>query len=257
MNLLIAFLAFVVGASIGSFLGVVIDRLPRGQSIIVGRSFCESCKKKLSERDMFPVISYVLLAGRCRFCHKKIPIRLFLVEVTVGLAFVLFFLLFSSGFLTLISYLYISMVFCLFTVIFFTDIDFGIIPDQVVMALLIAILGNIFLFNSTLFVNHLISGIVSCFIFLAIYLATRGRGMGFGDVKLAGILGLFLGFPNIVVGLYLAFLTGAAVSIILIICGIKKLKGDTIPFGPFLVLSSFLAYFIGPQMIAAAMTFLH
>ena len=137
----------------------------------------------------------------------------------------------------------------IFIGIIFTDFEFGIIPDEFILSLVGISSVYLVFFQYTAIVNHLISGIGILLGFLMIFVATSGRGMGFGDVKLSFALGLFLGFPYVLISLYLAFLTGATVAIILVLWGKKKLKGDTIPFGPFLILSSVISYFLGDQII--------
>ncbi len=130
-------------------------------------------------------------------------------------------------------------------VIFFADLKHGIIPDKIIFpAVITSFLYQIF--NAQYSIpSYLFSAIGACLFFLFLYLVTKGRGMGFGDVKFAFLMGLILGFPNIVVGLYVAFLTGAVAGCILIIWKKKKIFGTSIPFGPFLALGTLVAIFYG------------
>ncbi len=254
-DVFILFVIFAFGAAFGSFLNVVIDRTARSESLVGGRSYCEKCGKKLLPQDLIPLVSFLLLGAKCRFCHKKIPGRLFLVELIVALLAVFVF----GSFLTsglLFESLYVFVTSLSLIGIFFADIEYGIIPDELLVLLSISATAHLFFATPHNIPNYLLSAVGSGLVFLAIYLVTRGRGMGFGDVKLAFVLGLFLGFPKIIASLYLAFLTGAIVGIILVLWRKKKLAGGTIPFGPFLVLAAFVVYFWGDQIITQTLRFL-
>jgi len=133
--------------------------------------------------------------------------------------------------------------------IFFIDFQQGIIPNSLVVLFTIVVLLLLVLYHQSSILYYFLSGVGAFLFFLLIFLITKGKGMGFGDVKLVFPIGLFLGYPLIFVGLYSAFLTGAVVSIILILAGKKKFRGDSIPFGPFLVLGLFLAYFWGGKVV--------
>lgn len=256
---MIALLVFFLGLSIGSFLNVVIDRLAQNKSIIGGRSYCDSCKKKLLWFDLVPVFSFINLAGHCRFCKQKINIRNPIVELITGILFVLtFFYLFTDVTfippLAGLKFAFFLYIISSFIAIFFIDLKQGIIPDKIVYpAILLSFLYLIFQ-SPNLFANHLFSAVISFLLFFLILRLTRGRGMGFGDVKLSFLLGLFLGSPKIIAGIYLAFLTGAFVSIILILCR-KKAFRDTIAFGPFLLLGGILALFLGERVVSLLLNF--
>ena len=152
--------------------------------------------------------------------------------------------------------LYYLFILSSFIVIFFTDLKYGIIPDKIVYpAILLSAIYHLQFFHvrqdfggQTIF-NYLLSGIGAFIFFLVLFLITKRKGMGFGDVKLAFLIGIVLGFPKILAALYLAFLTGAIVGSILIIWGKKKLKGGTIPFGPFLIIGAALSIFFAGQIL--------
>ncbi|MCL5433261.1 MAG: prepilin peptidase [Patescibacteria group bacterium] len=247
---------FLIGISIGSFLNVLIDRIPREESIIRGRSYCERCKKKLTWKDLIPVVSFILLKGKCRYCHSPISWYYPIVELITGILFILVFnvqliqnsqsLISQTAIISLIYYLFISSS---LIVIFFTDLKYGIIPDKILyptigVSLLFQILNTRYLIPNT------ISSAIGAFLFfLLLFLITKGKGMGFGDVKFVFFMGLFLGFPKILSAFYVAFLTGAVVSLILILWGKKRFFGGTIPFGPFLVFATFVCFFYGEKII--------
>lgn len=246
---MVYFSIFVFGLIVGSFLNVLIYRLPQNLSLL-GRSFCPNCKKKISWYDNIPLLSFILLKGKCRFCHSPISLQYPIVELLTGILFVLIFFMLPDQnikYLTSISY-YLFIISSLI-VIFFTDLKHGIIPDKITYS---AIVVSI-IFLTSQYPNIPISYFLSAFgaaAFLGfLHVITRGRGMGLGDVKLAALMGLFLGFPKIVLALYAAFLTGAIVSLILILVG-KKRFGQTIPFGPFLILGTILTLFLYEKTIS-------
>lgn len=226
---------------IGSFLNVVIYRLPKNLSLWKGQSFCPYCKKKIFWYDNIPLLSYLLLKGKCRFCQKKISLRYPLVELLTGILFILGYL----SHLRILDFILISGL----IVIFFIDLEHEIIPDQIIFP---AILLFFFFFLITnhhlLITNYLPSAFISALFFYLLHLLTKGRGMGLGDVKLVFLIGLFFGFPKVVIALYLAFLTGAIVGIILILTG-KARFGQAIPFGPFLAFTSLVILFFGNNFL--------
>jgi len=247
-------IVFAFGLCVGSFLNVLIDRLPRGEQIIKGRSYCDHCRKSLSFFDLIPLLSFLLLKGRCRYCGKKISFYYPLVELITAISFILVFYYFKTQLLITIYLLLITS--CLI-VIFFADLKYGIIPDEMIITGIVATVLHIFI-SSYLhilscqlfhcFVVSLLPGLLTAFFFLVLLLITYGRGMGLGDVKLSFLMGFLLGWPKIAVAIYLAFLTGALVGVILILIGKKKF-GQIIPFGPFLVVGTFIAMFWGEKII--------
>ena len=233
-----------LGLVIGSFLNVVIYRLPRGLGFVRGRSFCPKCKHKINWFDNVPVISFLILKGRCRFCGGKISWRYPLIELLAGALFYLSYL----SHLSFLSYLLI----CGLVVIFFIDLEHQIIPDEIVIPLSILFLVYFLMTNPQLLItNYLITALISFLFLYFIFLLTKGKGMGFGDVKLAFLMGLVLGFPKIVVAFYLAFLTGAFIGIILILLGKAKLK-QKIAFGPFLVFGTIFSLLWGEKIVTLA-----
>lgn len=245
-------LLFLLGLCIGSFLNVVIDRVPKDKTILRGRSYCDHCKKDIAWRDLIPVVSFIMLGGKCRNCKKQIDIRNPTVEITTGLLFVLIY--FSSLPLNYFSFFVLIFVFSSLIAIFFIDLKDGIIPDKITYPAIFVLVVYL-LTNTTLLMNHLLSALLASAFFLIIFILTRGRGLGFGDVKLAGLLGIFLGFPNVFLAIYIAFLTGATVSFILILWRKKVLK-DTVPFGPFLILGAVISFFWGERMASHLLSFL-
>lgn len=240
---------FSIGACVGSFLNVLIDRLPRRESVFFTRSHCDNCQKKLSVFELIPILSYVFLGGKCRHCKKPITKRVIIVEALTAVIFLVTSLAFLNAYISLPFAVLGLFVVCLGIVIFCCDLEYEIIPDEAVLGLVVSGLAYLILYNPSQLLAHLITGFIAFLLFLLLFLVTKERGIGFGDVKLVFALGLILGYPNVIVCLYLAFLTGAVVSLILIAWGKKKLRKDTIPFGPFLVGAAAISYFWGDQLV--------
>ncbi|MEK9178345.1 MAG: prepilin peptidase [Patescibacteria group bacterium] len=241
----------VLGLFFGSFLTVLIDRIPRNESIF-GRSYCEVCKSVLSWRDLIPIVSFASLLARCRYCKAPLSYYYPIVELTTGLIFALTFLFvwgsFGTNLLALVFYLIISSS---LIVIFFSDLRYGMIPDKILFPVFILTIFYTLLFHTRIFYLNLLSSIGIFLFLLIIYLLTRGKGMGMGDVKFGALMGFLLGFPQSIVSVYLAFLTGGISAIILVLWRKKRFgRRDTIPFGPFLVLGTFLSLFFGQEIIA-------
>lgn len=233
---------FIIGLSIGSFLNVLIDRLPKGKSIW-GRSYCDHCKKQLKSIDLIPVFSYFILKGKCRFCHKKIDSRYPIVELLTGILFLIGFIyLPTQGLLPRI--LELALISALI-VIFFADLKYQIIPDQaLIFAGLVGVL--ILLLEQTgfsLISFRFVEGLLVALPIYLIYAISGGRAMGFGDVKLSFIVGLIFGLQKGFTALYIAFVLGAIVSLILIFLKKKSIKSK-IAFGPFIAIGSFCVLFI-------------
>lgn len=241
-----ALLLFFYGVAIGSFLNVLVDRLPAGRKILNSRSICDSCNKKLRWYELIPLVSYAIQKGKCRTCHAKIPTRIFIVELCTGLlfSFLYMFVYPSTGFLGFVVTL---VVVCSLIVIFFADFEYGIIPDQMLIAITLVALVYHMQTGITSLLQFIVVGGILLGIFLLLFIATKGRGIGFGDVKFAFVIGFLMGYPGGVFAVYFAFLTGAVISLILILVGRKKFRKDTISFGPFLVLGIVTYYiFAGP-----------
>jgi len=264
MDTFLNFTIFIFGLIVGSFLNCLIYRLETGSSFLKGRSFCPHCRHELSWQDLIPVFSFLILKGKCRYCQKPISWQYPLVELATGIIFLLivwnleFGICLEFGIWNLLFYLLIS---CFLIIIFVYDLKHYIIPDAVIYpAIAIAFLYQ--LFRMLNFVNWNLFGIwnvesgilrpissafLASLFFLAIVFLSQGKWMGLGDVKLAFLMGLFLGFPNILVALFLAFFIGAIIGIGLIISGKRTLKSE-VPFGPFLITGTFIALFWGNQI---------
>ena len=264
LNLFFYFIIFLFGLVIGSFLNCVIYRLYTREGFFVGRSHCPKCGHKLAWYDLIPLFSFIALRGRCRYCRQKISLQYPLVELATGIIFLLIFKFQALNFgeLSIFNFYFLFSVFYFlliasFLIIIFTyDLQHYIIPDRIIYpAVAIVFLYQLFKVwssgfspNLKILTNPLLSALFASAFFLAIVLASRGRWMGFGDVKLAFFMGLFLGFPDILVALFLAFFIGAIIGTGLIIFKKKGFRSE-IPFGPFLVTGTLIAFFWGEEII--------
>lgn len=249
---MISLLVFLFGLAAGSFLNAFIYRTEKGGSVLRGRSCCLDCKHVLSWHDLIPVLSYVFLWGKCRYCNGSISLQYPFVELAGGLLFVgtLWFALpnLTATFPVFILLGYLWIIASLLVVVFVYDLKHFIIPDKVVYPAIAFAVAYQALSGPEAFWNAAAAGVGAAVFFLAIYLLSKGRAMGFGDVKLALFMGLFLGFPVILVALALAFGAGALVGLIFIAAG-KKTMRSQVPFGPFLVLGTFVALFWGNALV--------
>jgi len=286
-------IGFFIGTILGSFVLALADRSLTKKSF-GGRSYCPSCKHSLRWYDLFPILSYLQLLGKCRYCKKKIGIKYPLVEVTMG---VLVGFLFYQQFSIInfhfsinfqLSIFILELILKIFfitvlAVVFITDYRKMFIPDRIILPSIVTLL----IFSSVLvivkigylyyylsqhnigkyllppfsdyfqrhafmvlepFIYSILMGATVASFFFGLIVITRGKGMGGGDVKLGGFLGLMLGFPLSLVALFASFLIGAIFSVLLIVMG-KKHFGQTIAFGPFLVIGSLIALFWGNKIL--------
>ncbi len=225
------FLLFLFGLLVGSFISAVSYRIPRKIDFVYGRSFCDSCKKDLYWYDNIPLFSYLFYRGKSRCCSKKISIRYPLIELVSALGFVLLYL-FSFP---VVYYLLITSS----LIVLIIDLEHQFIPDE--LSWLILLLGLLTV-HSSLF-TVMFPAFLFSLILLSIHLATFGRGMGLGDVKLAIALGIWLGLTNGLSWLMLSFIIGGIVASILLL--LKKARMKTrIAFGPFLIVAFWIVLFI-------------
>jgi len=236
------------GLFFGSFLNVLIDRITNGEQFWKGRSHCDYCKHTLSWYDLIPLFSFLLLQGKCRYCHKRLSYYYPFLEICTAFLFVLTYLVLPDK--SIINIFYYLIIVSSLIVIFFTDLKYTLIPFVIVIPLCILVYLHIFIFTPGLLFSTLISAFGVMVFFLILFFLTQGKGMGFGDVVYAFLMGSILDYPRIIVGLYLAFIIGAIVGLLYIFISKKKLKGTTIPFGPFLVLGTYIALFFSQPFLA-------
>ncbi len=250
------FITGIAGLCIGSFLNVVICRLPEKKSIAKGRSACPHCKENLKARDLVPLLSFLLLKGKCRQCHKKISWQYPLVEFFTGAIFVFLAWHHLADQVLANPFFFRDLVFAAgLIVIFTTDLRFYLILDAVTIPLAVfAFAVNFFLLSTSanylqVAMNLIIAGAVGGGIFLLQHLISKGKWVGAGDIRLGVLMGFMLGWPSIGVALFLAYIAGAVVGIILVICKKKKMQSQ-LPFGVFLSLATFVTLIWGERILS-------
>lgn len=259
--MLIYITIIIFGLIIGSFLNVVILRISDFKSILIGRSECPHCKRKLSWYELFPLFSYIFLLGKCRGCKKPISIQYPLVEAGTALIFALIYFYFDFS----LNSLFLILTSCILVVAFVYDILYQEIFNWFVISAAILwfiyLLIDIFIIHNSLFMasrgistsgNIILNSLLGALAlggFLALLAGvSREKWMGYGDIGLGALLGFILGWPNVLVGGFLAFLIGAVVGLVLIALKQSKLQSK-IPFAPFLILGFYIALFWGNQIL--------
>lgn len=252
-------LVFYFGTAIGSFLNVVILRLPKQQSL-TGRSHCPHCGRTLSFWELFPLLSFLFLAGRCANCRKKISVRYFAIEFITGLLFLGSVFMFRPA--TLASWIHLIQVLFFVSIsvcIFVIDFEHYLILDAITFpSAVVLFIGNaawdlsrhqqLLSFHSAT-VLGLVGALAVGLPFFLVWYISRGRWLGFGDVKLLVLLGLALLWPVVAIAVLLAIFLGGVVSMFLLASRKKTLKSQ-IPFGTFLAVAGVLALFFGQQLLA-------
>jgi leader peptidase (prepilin peptidase)/N-methyltransferase len=241
----------LLGMIIASFLNVCADRLPAKQSLAYPPSHCPACSRRLAVKDLIPVFSYLWLRGRCRYCRAPIPRRVLWVEIATAALFGLAYWQYGLSIELPIALFYISV----FMVILVIDLEQGLILNKIVypalaIALLLSIFFTIFLPQVGIVPNiarAAIGGGIGFIVFFLIVIVSRG-GMGFGDVKLAALIGLATGFPLVVVALLMGMILGGLAAVILLGFKIKKRK-EAMPFGPFLAAAAIATLLWGSDIL--------
>jgi leader peptidase (prepilin peptidase) / N-methyltransferase len=252
MEIFFAVFFGLIGLIFGSFFNVCIDRLPERKSIISPASHCDTCQHPLTIQDNIPIISYLWLRGKCRYCGAQISNRVLIIELVTGALFTLLYLKYglTAQFAVITAYS------CILLILAVIDQEKGLLLNVIIYpAMVLALVINILLPDVILttypphigVLNGLLGGAIGFIILLIPALVSR-TGMGWGDVKLAGLLGLMTGFPNVFVAIFGGVLIGGiwAGSLLLLK---KKGRKDAIPFGPFLALGGFIGLVWGSAII--------
>lgn len=242
----IASLAFVGGIMTGSFVGLVAHRMPRGSSVVGGRSMCDSCGVQIAAYDNVPVLSWLMLRGRCRSCGARIPVRYLLVELALGAAFAATAVVFHDDPGTLaLGLVFVAML----AAITLTDLERRLIPNRILIAGAVAALAIAVATDPSSLPERGITALAAGGSLLLIALAYP-RGMGMGDVKLAAVMGLYLG-SAVSVALAVAVIAGSVVGIGVMLREGSGARKQAVPFGPFLALGGVVALLAGDQLVNA------
>jgi leader peptidase (prepilin peptidase)/N-methyltransferase len=239
-----AALPLVFGLLVGSFLNVVIARVPEGRSVWAPRSACPRCGALIAWYDNIPLVSFLVLRGRCRGCRAGIPWRYPIVEAATGGAFALAYVLLGPTPKFLVAAVLLGALIAITAI----DLRHQIIPDVISLpGIVVGFVANSLLPGGVGWLDSLIGIAVGGGIFLVIILVSGG-GMGGGDMKLGAMLGAFLGWKLGLLALLLGVLSGGAVAVVLLLLG-RKGRKDAIPFGPYLALGGAIALLWGDQVL--------
>ncbi|MGD1914155.1 MAG: prepilin peptidase [Rivularia sp. (in: cyanobacteria)] len=259
-------IVFALGASIGSFINVVVYRLPAGLSILYPPSRCPHCLNRLKAYDNVPVLGWLWLRGRCRYCKSPISPRYPIVELVTGLTFVLVFLIFNFSLLTIGYWLFCSWLLALSII----DLDTMTLPSQLTKSGLVLgilfqmILGFIPQFNWLTSIDQVMLAIAAAVLGLWMFdviarigtIVFRKDAMGAGDAKLAAMMGAWLGWKYLLLASFIACIAGVIVEISRTFFTQKKIKrNQPFPFGPYLALGSAIALLSGEAIISSYLRF--
>ena len=252
MILINSFLVFFLGIVLGSFANVCIHRLPKNKQVIIGRSFCPKCKKKINWYDNLPLFSFLILKMKCRNCNKKISPRYFIVELLTGITFLIIFLSFNS----LVNLIFLCVLSLILIMIFFIDLENFIIPDVLNFSIMFLALLKNFLPNlNTSFVQEInqsiiggIVGYLSIWIIIFLYKTIKKiDGMGLGDAKLIAGIGLLFGWQSIPFVLFISSVLGLIFVIPSLLSKEKNMRSE-IPFGPFIIAAGIVYFTFGDYL---------
>lgn len=243
MAVQILFMA-LLGLTVGSFLSVVAHRVPIGESIVAPRSHCPACKTQLLNRDNVPLLGYLLRRGRCRHCGARIPATYPLLEAGLAAAFVGCLLAFEGDAAEIALGCALAATLFVVTV---TDLEDRIIPNAVLLPSAVVAVALVAVGDPDALAEH---GIAAAAAFGALFLVALAYagGMGMGDVKLAGLMGLYLG-RAVAPALLIGFAAGALYGLVLIARHGAEARKQKVPFGPFLALGGLVALFAGDEIV--------
>ena len=241
-------IVFTTGLLMGSFFNVCIHRIPKKESIVFPASHCTTCNAKLNGPDLIPVLSYLCLRGRCRYCHAKISVRYPLIELLTGSVYLALAVRFGMekifvAYAVLCSFLIIAAA---------IDMEYQIIPDGLILAggifgILLSLAGWSVSWQDSS-AGMLFGGGVPLLIAFLFWKVRHKEGMGGGDGKLMGLVGLFLGWKQAALSILLSIYAGGLFGGILLLLHRKK-KDDAIPFAPFIAIGTFLSILYGRDLI--------
>ena len=232
----------LLGLAVGSFLNVLMDRLPAGQSVVWPPSHCPSCKTGLAAIQMVPVLSYLALKGRCSYCSSPIPQRVLVVEIATAALFGFLWLWLGQGPKVYLASLYFSVL----LVITVIDLEYRLILNKIMYpAIVVAPVVALAYGHDAL--DILLGGLLG-FLFLFLPYLLSGGKLGAGDVKLGAFIGILSGYPNVMVAMFIASVIGGIAAAFLLVTGIKR-RGDPVPFAPFLVFGAATGFLWGEQLL--------
>lgn len=244
MNTMLVFLytnLFIVGCCVASFINVVIYRIPLGLSVVKGRSFCPSCHHQLHAIDLIPILSYVSLGGKCRYCQNHIPIRDTFLELLGGILALLCFYRFGFNWFALLSFVFVMVL----QAISFIDLDTMEIPNSLVICCLMIALLSVSFMDLNMIDRLIGFFVLSVPLYLLNYVIPDS--FGGGDIRLLAVCGLFLGWKKLLVGMFIAIFLAGGYACYLLVRGKIEMNGH-IAFGPYICVGMFVSLLYGTQI---------
>ncbi len=243
MDILLILFFFLLGLIFGSFFNVVGLRLPKNISFANDRSICPHCKHQLSWYENIPILSFVIQGAKCRHCKKKISFIYPVIELSTGVLFALSYSLIGLNLEIIMALLLVSML----MIILVSDITYMLIPNRVLLFFL-----PLFIFIRIVqpldpWWSSIFGGIIGITLLAIIIIVSRG-GMGAGDMKLFGILGIILGIDKVLLAFFLSCMIGAIIGMLLLLFRVIKRK-QPVPFGPYIVVATLITYFYGELLV--------
>lgn len=235
----------------GSFATAWIYRVKEDKKIATGRSMCPECKHQLSTRDLIPLFSWLITGGKCRHCDKSINASYPLIELATATTFVISYAVLSPETIReWVSFVLLAVVLVQLIALFIYDLRWMLLPDRMMIPLSLSAIAytSSHVEGWSDLYSHLGAAAIAFGFFYGLFYVSKGAWMGGGDVKYSPIMGLLVGIPAVFTALFLAFNTGAVVSLALIGFGIKSRK-DAVPFGPFLIVATWIALLYSEKIV--------
>lgn len=257
-----------LGAVVGSFLNALIWRLSVGESVLRGRSYCTDCRHTLAPKDLIPLVSFFFLSRRCRYCRSAISWRYPVIEASAGVLFVLVYAVFVQSvpeglmqsfyfgghgreLLTFARNVFFASA---LLALFVYDLRWSLLPDAITIpVIVVGAVVQAVLYPSALLWYGLACAVGAGF-FAAQYIISRGVWIGGGDIRLGALMGVMLGWPGVLLALFISYISGAIIALGLLALKLKNRKSE-IPFAPFLTASTFIVLLYGEGMIHAIRSF--
>ena len=252
LTMLMSLVLFVLGLILGSFINAWVWRTKKDISITKGRSMCPHCKHKLAWYDLIPLLSYLLLRGKCRYCHKSICIQYPIIELYTGLLFGLLYLVLQPNTTyELVQFVIILIVSVLLVAAFVYDAKYMELPEKFMLpavALGVVALGlKAYQFGWMSLTGQLIGLAAIVLLYTALWYFSKGKWLGAGDIRVVAIMGLFLAPAQLLVGLFAAYFIGAIYGVY-VLRKSKTKRGIRMPFGPFLIIGFYIGLLWGQQI---------
>lgn len=260
LTLVVSVALFILGIIFGSFVNAWVWRTSKDISVAKGRSMCPHCKHELTSRDLVPLFSYLMLQGKCRYCHKGIGVQYPAVELSTGVLFTILYLVLNpSTVYELVQFLILLIVSVLLVAAFVYDAKYMELPEKFMLpavALGVVSLGLKAYQNGwNSLTGQLVGLALAVLLYTALWFFSKGKWLGAGDIRIVAVMGLLLAPAQLAVGLFATYLIGAVYGVY-VLRKAKNKKGIRVPFGPFLIIGFYIGLLWGIQVANWYLSFL-